>query len=92
VNPYKYSTLKTKNEVHDIGEVWANTLVNVYAALVAAHGFDSGAKTSATGTGGNTIFLHLMLDGCQFSLPFHSYFPHSYTFSQSLSSPATRPS
>jgi extracellular elastinolytic metalloproteinase len=63
VNPYTYATLKTKSEVHDIGEVWANTMVNVYAALVAAKGFDTGAKTSATGTGGNTAFLHLLLDG-----------------------------
>jgi extracellular elastinolytic metalloproteinase len=47
----------------DIGEVWANTLVNVYAALVKAHGFDATAKADSTGSGGNTIFLHLMLDG-----------------------------
>ncbi|KIJ54536.1 hypothetical protein M422DRAFT_240603 [Sphaerobolus stellatus SS14] len=35
-NPYTYATTKTKSEVHDIGEVWANILHNVYAALVGA--------------------------------------------------------
>lgn len=34
-NPYTYATLKTLTEVHDIGEVWANTLLNVYWALTA---------------------------------------------------------
>ena len=32
----------------DIGEVWANMLHNVYAQLVAAHGFSATAKTDAT--------------------------------------------
>ena len=32
----------------DIGEVWANILHNVYAALVTAHGFSSTAHTDAT--------------------------------------------
>jgi extracellular elastinolytic metalloproteinase len=49
--------------VHDIGEVWANILVNVYAALIKAHGFDQNAQTDASGSGGNTVFLHLLLDG-----------------------------
>lgn len=45
----------------DIGEVWANILHNVYAALVGAYGF-SAAKVDATGTAGNVVFLHLFID------------------------------
>ena len=33
-NPLRYSSIKTLNEVHNIGEVWANMLHNVLAALV----------------------------------------------------------
>ncbi|KZV62019.1 peptidase M36 [Peniophora sp. CONT] len=61
-NPLNYASLKTLTEVHDIGEVWANTLHNVLAALVDVHGFSTTAKTDATGTAGNVVFLHLMLD------------------------------
>ncbi|KAI0797286.1 Fungalysin metallopeptidase-domain-containing protein [Irpex lacteus] len=62
VNPLNYASLKTLTEVHDIGEVWANILHNVYAALVAAHGFSATAHTDPTTTGGNTVFLHLFID------------------------------
>ena len=61
-NPLKYSSIKTLNEVHNIGEIWANLLHNVYAALVSAHGFSSTARTDPTGTAGNVVFLHLFLD------------------------------
>ena len=47
-NPLRYSSIRTLNEVHDIGEVWANVLHNVYAALVSAHGFSASAKTDPT--------------------------------------------
>ncbi|KAJ7592604.1 Fungalysin metallopeptidase-domain-containing protein [Mycena floridula] len=62
VNPLRYSSLKTLTEVHDIGEVWANILHNVYAALVTAHGFSATARTNPTGTEGNIVFLHLFID------------------------------
>jgi extracellular elastinolytic metalloproteinase len=62
VNPLRYSSLKTLTEVHDIGEVWANILHNVYAGLVGAHGFSATAHTDPTVTGGNAVFLHLFLD------------------------------
>ncbi|KAJ7155333.1 Fungalysin metallopeptidase-domain-containing protein [Mycena filopes] len=62
VNPLRYSSLATLNEVHDIGEVWANILHNVYAALVTAHGFSTTAKTNPAGTEGNIVFLHLFID------------------------------
>jgi extracellular elastinolytic metalloproteinase len=48
--------------VVDIGEVWANMLHNVYAALVSAHGWSATALTDPTSTAGNAVFLHLMLD------------------------------
>ncbi|KAF9020455.1 hypothetical protein BDZ89DRAFT_958355 [Hymenopellis radicata] len=65
VNPLRYSSLQKLNEVHDIGEVWANIMHNVLSALVADLGFSQTAKTDPTGTEGNVVFLHLMLDALQ---------------------------
>ncbi|CDO72836.1 hypothetical protein BN946_scf185002.g21 [Trametes cinnabarina] len=62
VNPLRYSSVKQLNEVHNIGEVWANILHNVYAALVQAHGFSTTARTDATGSEGNVVFFHLFVD------------------------------
>ncbi|KAJ6583044.1 Fungalysin metallopeptidase-domain-containing protein [Mycena vulgaris] len=62
VNPYTYSTLLIAGEVHDIGEIWANMLHNVHAALVAAHGFSKTARTDPSGAKGNVVFLHLFID------------------------------
>ena len=45
-----------------IGEVWANTLHNVYAALIQAHGFSATAATNPSGTEGNIVYLHLFID------------------------------
>ncbi|KAF8149332.1 Fungalysin metallopeptidase-domain-containing protein [Crassisporium funariophilum] len=61
-NPLRYSSLKTINDVHDIGEVWANLLHNVYAALVGQHGFSPEAITNASGPEGNIVYLHLLFD------------------------------
>ena len=36
VNPLNYGSIRTLNEVHDIGEAWANILHNVHAALISA--------------------------------------------------------
>lgn len=46
----------------DIGEVWANMLFNVYAALVGTYGFSTSARTNPSGTEGNIVFLHLFID------------------------------
>lgn len=46
----------------DIGEVWANILFNVYAALLAEHGFDASAPTNPASTAGNAVWLHLLID------------------------------
>ena len=62
VNPLRYSSLKTLNEVHNIGEVWANILYNVYAALVGVHGWSASARTNTAGTEGNIVFMHLFID------------------------------
>ncbi|KAF8056573.1 Fungalysin metallopeptidase-domain-containing protein [Lyophyllum atratum] len=61
-NPLRYSSLNTYREVHAIGEIWANMLHNVYAALVTAHGWSSTALTNPAGTEGNIVFLHLFID------------------------------
>jgi extracellular elastinolytic metalloproteinase len=45
-NPLTYSAVAARTEVHAIGEVWANTLHNVLAALVGVHGFASDARTN----------------------------------------------
>ena len=49
-------------EIIDIGEVWANLLHNVYAALVGAHGFSDTARADASGSEGNVVYLHLFID------------------------------
>ncbi|KAF8886764.1 Fungalysin metallopeptidase-domain-containing protein [Infundibulicybe gibba] len=61
-NPLRYSSIKTLNQVHAIGEVWANILHNVYAALVEKHGFSENAKTDPTTSEGNVVFMHLFID------------------------------
>ncbi|KAK0467497.1 Fungalysin metallopeptidase-domain-containing protein [Armillaria novae-zelandiae] len=62
VNPLRYSSIQQLNEVHNIGEVWANMLHNVYAALVGVHGFSSTAMDDPSGTEGNVVWLHLFID------------------------------
>ncbi|KAI0315941.1 Fungalysin metallopeptidase-domain-containing protein [Amylostereum chailletii] len=61
-NPLTYASVGTLNEVHNIGEVWANTLHNVLGALVDAHGFDANALTDPSSTAGNAVFLHIFID------------------------------
>ncbi|KAF5380129.1 hypothetical protein D9615_006235 [Tricholomella constricta] len=61
-NPLRYSSLLSYHEVHAFGEIWANMLHNVYAALVAAHGWSSTALTDPSGSEGNVVFLHLLID------------------------------
>ncbi|KAF8649622.1 hypothetical protein AX16_005711 [Volvariella volvacea WC 439] len=61
-NPLLYSNVSGLTVVHRIGEIWANTLHNVYAALVAAHGFNPNARTQPDSTQGNVVYLHLFID------------------------------
>ncbi|KAF8601974.1 hypothetical protein BDV93DRAFT_474962 [Ceratobasidium sp. AG-I] len=60
-NPLTYGSLRTLTEVHDIGEVWALIWHEIYAALIAAHGFTA-TKNDPTLTAGNTVALHLFID------------------------------
>ncbi|KAG5653868.1 hypothetical protein H0H81_009947 [Sphagnurus paluster] len=62
VNPLRYSSVAQFNEVHVIGEVWANMLHNVYAALVAERGFSTQALTNPNTNEGNVVYMHLFLD------------------------------
>jgi extracellular elastinolytic metalloproteinase len=62
VNSLMYSTIKTLNEAHDYGEVWAVTLHGILSALVDEHGFSEDAKTDPSGTEGNIVFFHLFID------------------------------
>ncbi|KAJ7153210.1 Fungalysin metallopeptidase-domain-containing protein [Mycena filopes] len=61
-NPLTYASVKELDEVHNIGEVWANMLHNVYADLVGELGFSSTAHTDPTGSAGNVVYLHLLVD------------------------------
>ncbi|KAG9097470.1 hypothetical protein FRC07_010788, partial [Ceratobasidium sp. 392] len=60
-NPLTYGSLKTRTEVHDIGEVWALIWHEVYAALINKLGFSTN-KNDPTGTAGNIVALHLFID------------------------------
>jgi extracellular elastinolytic metalloproteinase len=62
VNEFTYSSVAQLSEVHEIGEVWAEILFNVYAEMVTANGFSATAKTDPTGKEGNVTFMQLMLD------------------------------
>ncbi|KAH9477315.1 Extracellular metalloproteinase MEP [Psilocybe cubensis] len=62
VNSLTYSALKVRNQVHEIGEVWANMLHNVYAALVDKHGFAADKLTNADAPEGNVVFMRLYMD------------------------------
>ncbi|KAH9266314.1 hypothetical protein BASA83_010698 [Batrachochytrium salamandrivorans] len=61
-NPLKYSDLHTLGDSHDIGEVWATMLWEVYWNLVTKHGFSTNlydAKQSA----GNIVALKIIMGG-----------------------------
>ena len=61
VNPLLFSDVAKLDEVHDIGEVIAQTLHVVNAALIEANGFSADANTNPAATGGNAIWMHLMI-------------------------------
>jgi extracellular elastinolytic metalloproteinase len=46
----------------EIGQIWANILHNIHAALVEKYGFSTSAMTNPNGTEGNIMFLHLFID------------------------------
>ncbi|KJA19338.1 hypothetical protein HYPSUDRAFT_143856 [Hypholoma sublateritium FD-334 SS-4] len=61
-NPLLYSSLQTLTEPHGTGELWANALYQVYAGLVAAHGWSPTARTNPDGKEGNIVWMHLFVD------------------------------
>ncbi|KAF8331552.1 Fungalysin metallopeptidase-domain-containing protein [Amanita rubescens] len=62
VNPLRYSDLQMTTDPHSVGEIWANMLHNVLAALVQERGFSTQALTNPDGPEGNVVFMHLFID------------------------------
>ncbi|KAG2012836.1 extracellular elastinolytic metalloproteinase [Coprinopsis cinerea AmutBmut pab1-1] len=62
-NPSTYANVQGQFSVHRIGEIWANILHNVYAALVGQYGWSPAARTNPDGLEGNIVWLHLFMDG-----------------------------
>ncbi|KAH6562135.1 hypothetical protein BASA62_009373 [Batrachochytrium salamandrivorans] len=62
VNPLTYSDLKTRDEVHDVGEVWASLLWDVYWNLVAKHGFSANLN-NAKQSAGNVVAMQNIIGG-----------------------------
>lgn len=60
IDPQTYDTIKESGEVHDVGEVWATMLWEMYWALVDQQGFDPNLYT---GQAGNNLALQLVMDG-----------------------------
>ncbi|KAL2912347.1 decapping endonuclease targeting mRNA [Polyrhizophydium stewartii] len=61
-NPLKYSSLASRTEVHDIGEVWVELLWEVYWNLVNKYGFSTNLY-DAKSTAGNVVALQLVIGG-----------------------------
>ncbi|KAK6981334.1 extracellular metallo proteinase mep [Favolaschia claudopus] len=61
VNPLTYGSVRNMNKI-SVKCDWANLLHNVYAALVAEHGWSATSHTDPNQSEGNVVFLHLFLD------------------------------
>ncbi|KAH7086668.1 Fungalysin metallopeptidase-domain-containing protein [Auriculariales sp. MPI-PUGE-AT-0066] len=64
VNPLTYGHAKERQEVHDIGEIWSQTLHNVHATLVLAVGTGSAldALTNPDSESAHSVFMRLFVD------------------------------
>ncbi|KAF5331397.1 hypothetical protein D9611_011823 [Ephemerocybe angulata] len=62
VNPLTYADAASRFGEHAIGEIWANTLHNIYAKLVEKYGWSSTAMTNPDGSEGNILYLHIFID------------------------------
>ncbi|KAJ8330263.1 hypothetical protein O5D80_001826 [Batrachochytrium dendrobatidis] len=62
VNPLTYADIKEREEVHDMGEVWASILWEVYWNLVTKNGFSTNLY-DAKGKAGNIITMQNMIGG-----------------------------
>jgi len=61
-NPLTYAHLKDRQEEHDMGEVWAQTLHNVLANLVREFSGTTDALTNPDGETGHPVFMRLFVD------------------------------
>jgi extracellular elastinolytic metalloproteinase len=61
-NPHLYSNLNHLWEAHEIGEVWATMLFELYWALVEKHGFTPNWD-NASSKKGNIIAMQLLIGG-----------------------------
>ncbi len=69
-----------------MGAVWANTLHNVYTALVDAFGWTRSATVDPDAPEGNVVFFHLLFDAlllrpCNPTCELFSLAPYSAVFS-----------
>ena len=63
IDPLTYASLPaTGGEVHNVGEIWASALWDMYWNLVREKGFESNFYDSASGAG-NIVALQLVMDG-----------------------------
>lgn len=63
VNPLTFTDGPPSQAPEYIGEVWANMLHNVLAALVDNLGWSNTALVDSTGNLGNVVYMHLLVDG-----------------------------
>ncbi|KAH6565973.1 hypothetical protein BASA62_006970 [Batrachochytrium salamandrivorans] len=62
VNPLTYVDMKTRLNVHAIGEVWASMLWEVYWNLVTKHGFSTNLY-DASQSAGNVVAMKIIMGG-----------------------------
>ena len=63
INPLTYDDLRTAFTPHDVGEIWASMVWEVYWNLVEAYGFE---PDFYHGNGGNNLAMQLVMDGLKF--------------------------
>ena len=61
-NTYVDANGQTRNQVHNIGYIWATTLWDLNWALIGKYGYNADLNAN---TGGNNIALRLVIDGCK---------------------------
>lgn len=60
VNPWTYAGVAANQEVHDVGEIWATMLWDLYWKLTNEYGWD---EDLYYGTGGNNLAIRLVFEG-----------------------------
>ena len=62
INPHTYDSIKDAITVHQVGEVWAQMLWEIYWSLVEEYGFNPNVYDDWR-TGGNNLAIQLVMDG-----------------------------